>query len=341
MTRGQTCLGARGPACRPHRRPGAGVRRREIYQRPGQPGLPHPRRRRQRSDRRQHGSEDERRRRLRGVPVDGFEPRHGQSDVNNANDVFLYARATGEVTLVSHTPTGAAITGSGSSSSPSLSADGAVVTFASTAPNLVVGQSEAVSADDVFLFTRATGAVTLVSHTPAGATTVANSYSVAPVLSAHGAFVAFLSNATNLVGGQIDQNAIVDVFLYSRATGTVSLVSHTPASATTTADGNSYTDRLAVSADGAYVAFQSSADNLVAGQVDPSGFNDVFLYTRATGAVTLVSHTAASSSTASSGSSSGASISADGARVAFSSSGTDLVGGQVGTNGGVYLYTRA
>ncbi len=64
--------------------------------------------------------------------------------------------------------------------------------------------------------------------------------------------------ATNLVAGQSDTNGATDVFLYERATGAVTLVSHTPASATTTANGASFSP--SISADGAFVAFQSFAD---------------------------------------------------------------------------------
>ncbi len=88
--------------------------------------------------------------------------------------------------------------------------------FLSTATYLVAGQSDANGATDVFLYERATGAVTLVSHTPASATTTGTGFSFSPSISADGAFVAFTSNATNLVAGQSDANGASDVFLYQR-----------------------------------------------------------------------------------------------------------------------------
>jgi putative transposon-encoded protein len=142
---------------------------------------------------------------------------------------------------------------------------------------------------DVFLFQRGmppAGAVTLVSHTPASATTTANGSGYGHVISADGTSVAFRSTATNLVAGQNDANDAFDVFLFERATGTVSLVSHTPTSATTTGDGSSGSGAFvdspsaSISADGAFVAFQSTATNLVAGQSEINFDRDVFLFER-------------------------------------------------------------
>ncbi len=265
----------------------------------------------------------------------------GQSDANNNNDIFLFERATGAVTLVSHTPASATTTASGISSEPAISSDGAFVAFRSTATNLATGQSDANSTGDIFLLQRATGVVTLVSHTPASATTTANGFSSEPAISADGAFVAFFSFANNLVAGQSDANGDFDIFLLQRATGVVTLVSHTPASATTTA--NSASLEPAISADGAFVAFHSTATNLVAGQSDANGDFDTFLFERATGVVTLVSHTPASATTTASSDSLGPAISADGAFVAFHSLATNLVVSQSDGNGNydTFLFQRA
>ncbi|MGI8683954.1 MAG: TolB family protein [Acidimicrobiales bacterium] len=264
----------------------------------------------------------------------------GQDDAGGTPDVFLFARATGAVTLVSHAPGSTTRVTFGFNRSPSMSADGAYVTFQSSAGDLVEGQIEANSGEDVFLFARATGAVTLVSHAPGSATTTANSSSVNPVISADGTTVAFGSFATNLVAGQSDGNGTVDVFLFTRATGTIILVSHTPAGAATT--GNQSSSAASISADGAYVAFHSSATDLVAG--DANGRADAFLFARATGALTLVSHAAGSATTPANDTSVNPVMSADGAYVAFSSDATNLVAGQTDANGSrrdAYLFARA
>lgn len=72
------------------------------------------------------------------------------------------------------------------------------------------------------------GDASLVSHVPASPTTTANRSSSDPVISADGAFVAFESSASDLVSGQTENNSTADVFLLERATGVVTLVSHTP-----------------------------------------------------------------------------------------------------------------
>jgi Tol biopolymer transport system component len=85
-----------------------------------------------------------------------------------------------------------------------------------------------------------------------------------------------------------------------------------------------------VSADGRYVVFVSTADNLVPGQIDTNNAYDVFLRDRMNGTTVLVSHTGSSLTTAGNGTSGGnglsatAVISEDGRYVAFESNANDL-----------------
>jgi Tol biopolymer transport system component len=267
----------------------------------------------------------------------------GQSDPNGGKeDVFLFARATGTVTLVSHTPGNATTTASDFSEAPTFSGNGAFVAFISRATNLVTGQSDGVDTYHVFLFERATGAVSLVSHAPGAPTATANGEGLQPAISNDGSFVAFRSHATNLVPGQVDPNGFAsDIFLWERATGSVTLVSHAPGSAVTT--GNRPSEQPSISADGSFVAFLSEASDLIGSQSDQNGNTDVFLFARATGALTLVSHAASSGATAANGSNAQAAISADGRFVVFRSTGTNLVSGQTDTNAldDVFLFERA
>src|SRR2546425_410496 len=87
----------------------------------------------------------------------------------------------------------------------------------------------------------------------------ANGHSVAPAISEDGRFVAFYSDATNLVAD--DTNRARDVFVYDRPTGETTRVS--VASDGTEANGDSFAP--AISRDGRYVVFSSSASNLVSG----------------------------------------------------------------------------
>jgi Tol biopolymer transport system component len=266
----------------------------------------------------------------------------GQSDAGaGTRDAFLYERVTGAVTLVSHVPFNAATTGNSVSDPQAISADGGVVVFVSQATNLVVAQNDPNFLFDIFVYVRSTGAVTLASRSAATPTTTANAGSHSPAVSADGAFVAFVSAASNLVTGQTDAGSDDDVFLFSRATGAVTLVSHTPASATTAGNFASRSPKL--TADGSVVAFQSVATDLVPGQTDSNPGADVFLFARATGTVTLVSHVPASLVTTGNGASALPSISNDGSVVAFQSSATDLVSAQSDANASddIFVHTPA
>jgi Tol biopolymer transport system component len=238
------------------------------------------------------------------------------------------AVAAGTVTLASHSPVGAATTPVGSSTTPAISANGAFVVFQSTATNVVPSQSDANGGTDIFLWSRATGKVTLVSHAAGAATTAGNGASTLPVISADGNYVAFASTATNLVSGQNDTNTLPDIFLYSRATGVTALVSHS-GSNLTTASGASDLDGFSVSADGAFVTF--------------IGSGIAYLYARANGGITMVSHAFTSPTSAPSGGSYHPTISANGGFVAFASSATNLVTGQSDDNfaADVFLFTRS
>jgi Tol biopolymer transport system component len=94
-------------------------------------------------------------------------------------------------------------------------------------------------------------------------------------LSADGRFVAFRSAATNLVRG--DRNGVDDVFVHDRVTGETERVSVSSAGV----EGDGHSERPALSADGRFVAFDSRATNLVAG--DTNGCRDVFVHDRLTG----------------------------------------------------------
>jgi Tol biopolymer transport system component len=263
-----------------------------------------------------------------------------QSDVNAGLDVFLYDRAVGTVTLVSRNPSSAATTGGDASDSPSISADGRYVAFRSFATDLVNGQTDANGDADVFLFDRVVGTNSLVSHAGSLATTAGNRVSENPVLSTDGNYIAFTGYAFDLVEGQNDTNLNIDVFLYDRAAGTTALVSRNGLG---TDSGNDLSESPSISADGRYVAFSGFASDLVPGQNDSNGDADVFLYDRENGTTTLVSHVDASLGQTGTGFANAAAISADGSAVVFASTAADLAVGVTDTNDtlDVFLYDRA
>src|SRR5262249_45946330 len=100
------------------------------------------------------------------------------------------------------------------------------------------------------------------------------------------------------------------------------------------ASGNASSSEPVISADGRFVAFTSSATDLVAGFTDNNAAGgDVFLRDTVAGTTTLVSRGAASATAGGNGASSGATLSRDGRLVAFQSLATDLVAGFTDNNG--------
>ena len=232
-------------------------------------------------------------------------------DTNSMSDVFVKDLSDGSITRVSTDASGAE--GNNYSYEPSISADGRYVAFRSFASNLVSGDGNGTS--DIFVKDLADGSITRVSTDASG--TEANAASGHPSISADGSYVAFWSDASNLVFG--DTNSLPDVFVKDLTSGSVTRVS-TDAIAGE-ADGGSVA--ASISADGRYVAFHSFATNLVPG--DTNGSEDVFLKELSDGSITRVSTDAANLE--GNGGSSQPSISADGRYVAFWSYASNLVPG--------------
>lgn len=183
----------------------------------------------------------------------------------------------------------------GNSSVPSVSHDGRFVAFQSAATNLVDGDTNDVY--DVFVYDRTTGATTRVSVDSAGAE--ADGASWQPSISADGRYVAFTSAATNLVDG--DTNAVSDVFVHDRETGTTERVSvDHEGSETDRASGGS-----AISADGMIVVF-TCLDGALDAAHEEGG---LFVRDRAAGTTQWIAEGARPS------------VSADGRSIAFVSEG--------------------
>ena len=377
----------------------------------------------------------------------------GFVDSPNTSDLFRFEKSTGSIDLVTRAagnPSGSAAGTSMTLTFSSMSDDGRYALFTSAAANLVPGQVDTNNDVDVFLYDRSTGGVRLVSH--ASSSLVAgNGASAVAVISWDGNWVAFESQANDLGSGLNDVNSGSDVYLYERATETISvvsqhrfpdhhghgfflrplhqrrrprgdvpqhrpepgngihgyqqhgrrvrvrsrlgehhprephlgfddggqrslkepgderrrpvpglreqrlepgigdlrrkqpsgrvffevasgaitLVSHT-ASLTTTANNHSYASAL--SFDAGRVLFESWASNVGGGITDTNSAFDLFLFEGSTRLITLVSHTAASATTAGNGASHTADLSADGSYVAFQSSATNLAAGMADTN---------
>lgn len=214
--------------------------------------------------------------------------------------------------------------GNESSRLSSLSGDGRLLAFESLADNLVPGDTNGVQ--DVFLHDLRTARTARVSISSSGRE--GDGRSGSPSLSATGRFVAFYSEAANLVPG--DTNGAADVFVRDLLLGLTTRVSVDSLGAE--GDGSSWSP--AVGADGRYVAFESWAGNLVPG--DTNGMPDVFLHDLQYGLTERIS--VSSAGLEGDGGSYGPTISADGRLVAFYSMASNLVPGD--TNGELDVFVR-
>jgi Tol biopolymer transport system component len=185
------------------------------------------------------------------------------SDGNGTVDIFVRDRQLGTTELVSVSTGGDQ--GNGPSGYPAISAGGRFVAFQSDSSNLVAGDSN--SATDIFLRDRQTGTTTLVSVSSAGA--AGNAASEKPSLDAAGRYVAFASQAGNLVDG--DSNGVADIFFHDCQNGSTTILSRDKDGAV----GDHLSQNVRLQPDGSAAVFSSDAGNLVAG--DTNKHVDVFV----------------------------------------------------------------
>ncbi|MGO1078164.1 hypothetical protein [Inquilinus sp. CA228] len=242
-------------------------------------------------------------------------------DDNGATDVFLRDVQTGTTTLVS-VPAGGGLSDDASAEAE-VSANGRYVAFYSFATNLVAGDTNAV--EDIFIRDLQAGTTTRVSVADDEAQ--ANDRSISARVSDDGQRVTFTGYASNLVGG--DSNGVADIFVRDLAAGTTERVS--VATDGTQADGESA--EAVISGNGRYVAFDSDATNLVAG--DTNGTGDIFLRDLQTDTTVRVSVSGTGAEADSR--STQADISADGRYVVFASFASNLVAGDVALTNDVFV----
>ncbi|WP_293129507.1 calcium-binding protein [Microcoleus sp. bin38.metabat.b11b12b14.051] len=247
----------------------------------------------------------------RFVAFESYVPNLVPGDTNNRSDIFVRDLLTNTTTRVSVSAAGNQAINH--SSNPSISADGRFVAFSSEASNLVPGDTN--NNDDIFVRDLLTNTTTRVSVDSAG--NQGNGDCFKPSISANGRFVAFSSDASNLVLG--DTNNTSDIFVRDLSTNTTTRVSVDSAGN----QGNDGSNFSSISADGRFVAFSSEASNLVPG--DTNNNEDIFVRDLSTNTTTRVSVDSA-------GNQGNAlsyipSISGDGNRVAFSSDASNLVPG--------------
>jgi Tol biopolymer transport system component len=254
-------------------------------------------------------------------------------------DVYVRDLRTGITTLESKSTSG--VCGNDESGTdlwgdifvaPSLSADGRYVTFYSAASNLVPGDTG--GNRDVFVRDRVSGTTTRASVSSTGAQ--GDDWSLVPVISADGRFVAFQSLAGNLGGPE--SYWFWDVFRHDMWTGrTVKLSLAVDGSDGNGSSGGSEptpVQGVAISADGRWVAFQSDANNLVPGGIT-TYFGHIYVRDCLTEQTYLVS-------TSTAGIEANhfcrcPSISGDGRYIAFESAASNLVSGDTNQSRDVFV----
>src|SRR3990172_7658500 len=241
-------------------------------------------------------------------------------DTNLASDIFVRDRQTGSTERVS--VDGAGSQANGSSYEPAISADGRFVGFSSMASNLVPGDTNGTR--DIFVHDRQTGATERANVDSAGSE--ANAAAFFPAISGDGRFVAFSSDAGNLVPA--DANGTTDIFVRDRQAGTTERASLNSAGS----EGNGASDESAVSSDGRFVTFRSLSSNLVAG--DTNSVHDVFLHDPQTGTTDRMSVDSAGAQ--GNATSRVPPVSGDGRFVAFRSLASNLVAAD--TNGAIDVF---
>ncbi len=245
----------------------------------------------------------------------------------SGSQVYVRDRQTGQTTVISKSSSG--VVGTGTSSTPAISADGRYIAFVSDSTNLVTG----VSGTQVYRHDRQTGVTILISKDNNVTPNPGNAASATPAVSSDGRFVSFASLATNLVTGVA---ANQQIYLHDTQTGITSLISKDTSTTPPTA-GNGASSRPVINGTGQFIAFVSSATNLV------SGFSgqQIYLHDRNTGANgtnSLISRDNSGTPQTGNQNSSAPSITSDGRFISFTSLSTNLVTGISGQQ--IYLHDR-
>lgn len=299
----------------------------------------------------------------------------GIADTNEGMDVFVVDRDSGAIDLVS-VAVGGTSTGADVSVPLAISADGDTVVFRNGSNDMLVGVSEGTGfgSPGLYLRRRSTGRVHLVNHLAGAPLAPASGWVATARLSADGRYVVYTSTAAGLVAGVEDFIVDTDVFLYDSVTDTTVLVSHDPANPSLATGANAL---LAVDPGAEHVLFSRNDGGWLYDRASgalspiPGGFYgvlsgdarfvaygdavappgviaegiefNVYLIDRHTGAKALLSHAAGVPQHTANGRSLPVGISADGRRVLFVSSATDLVAGQQDDNHGddLFVYDRS
>lgn len=242
-------------------------------------------------------------------------------------------RSSNTLAVVSH-QAGLSSGNNGENALPSISADGRYIAWRSTATNMLTMGVDSAGVSDgngstatIFVRDMDTDALYIADYDPSTLSTITGFAADRPSISADGSHVAFDTAAP--LDSVLDGNGLRDVYVHDVLVGPTYIASTDNIFRTHDAT------HASLSGNGADVAWQSADSTFVSGD---SGQTDVFVTNIPTQALIRVSVTAAGAQA--NGNSTLASISADGAWVAFQSLATNLVGSST-TAGRTHVYARS
>jgi hypothetical protein len=213
---------------------------------------------------------------------------------------------------------------SGTSINPvSISGNGRYVAFASTASNLISGDTN--NRQDVFVKDTQTGNVSRADVTSSGSELAKGAYGAVSI-SADGRYVVFASDDTTIAPIYFVNQP--HLFVHDMQTGATSLVSN-PSSKV-------ISNKFQISGNGRYVVYLEDADGVVA--ADSNHSPDVYLRDLKTNTLTLMSKN--SSGVVSNLGADSPSIDYSGSKVAFTSFSGNLVSGATSYHTDTYLIDR-
>ncbi|AVP97594.1 hypothetical protein C7S18_10465 [Ahniella affigens] len=219
----------------------------------------------------------------------------GVTDTNATTDVYRWSRGSGSTELVSATASSANIAANGGSTVLHISGDGNWTSYTSQATDVVSGQVDTNNTADLFVRDQSGGINRLVSRAGDVATNTPNLTSSLIDVSNDGRYTLFFSQSAQIGAGITDGNGLgSDVFVFDRVTEATRLVSHQASNALATPTDNPSSFAGAITDDGRFVAFYSNSVQLVSNTVDYNKQNDAFLKDFQSGALTLLSRSAAS-----------------------------------------------
>jgi|CXWL01.1.fsa_nt_gi Tol biopolymer transport system component len=253
-------------------------------------------------------------------------------DTNGELDLFVFDRLTGINDLITRSQADPPATSAGLVEGGAMTPDGRFVVFASNATDLVAGVNDINLGADVFQRDRVLGVTRLISHAVGQPLVAGPAATNVHSQSTDGRFVSLRHRLVNVA-------SFIQTSIYDRETSLATLLSH--AAGTPTLPGNGHSQPVGLSSTGRWVAFTSTATDLLPGGLAP-GPPNLYLSDRVSGEVRIVTPAeGVPGRGVNSGVTQIQSLSQDGNTLAFSSDASNLVVGDSNDFGDGFVYSTA